>query len=388
MFAPLEAPMKDFAWGSIGAISAFRGQVLSSAIEAEQWFGGHPRSGTTIFQGARETDFSGWLEETGIEFPLLTKVLAAVQPLSIQVHPSEKQAKEGFAAEEKRVPLQVSELRNYSDAFAKPELVICLSPQFRALVGFITAGMLARRLLRWEKAGLDVSALHIVKRLLDLPLREGVEWALSGDSDVLQCVAGLSAWSFADLDPSMNGEVRDEHHVMSTLAAAHPGDPGILFGLLMHHISLAQGEALFVDAGVVHAYLDGMGLEVMLPSDNVVRAGLTTKYSDRDEFLSVASLEPISSPPFVVPQDHGDSLLYSDFPAGFRVYRLSQGAGLSLIDSHAIVFSDGARGKVSGAESSLDVTPGQVFFATASEAELRFEGAGALWIVCPEGKQP
>ena len=74
MFAPLEAPMKDFAWGSIGAISAFRGQVLSSAIEAEQWFGGHPRSGTTIFQGARETDFSGWLEETGIEFPLLTTV--------------------------------------------------------------------------------------------------------------------------------------------------------------------------------------------------------------------------------------------------------------------------------------------------------------------------
>jgi mannose-6-phosphate isomerase len=388
MFAPLEAPMKDFAWGSIGAISAFRGQVVSSAIEAEQWFGGHPRSGTRISRGARETGFSGWLDETGIEFPLLAKLLAAAQPLSIQVHPSDKQAREGFAAEEERVPSQVPETRNYSDPSAKPELIICLSPQFRALVGFITVEMLAERLVRWEKAGLDVFALRTAKKLLDLPLREGVEWALSGDSDVAWCVAGLSTWSLANLDPSMNGEVRDEHHVMSTLATAHPGDPGILFGLLMHHVSLAQGEALFVDAGVVHAYLEGMGLEVMLPSDNVIRAGLTTKYIDRDEFLSVASLEPISSPPFVVPQDHGDSSLYSGFPAGFRVYKLSQGGSLSLLESHAIVFSDGARGSVSGAESSVDVTPGQVFFVTASEAKMRFEGEGALWIVCPGGKQP
>jgi hypothetical protein len=143
---------------------------------------------------------------------------------------------------------------------------------------------------------------------------------------------------------------------LSTLATAHPGDPGILFGLLMHHVSLAQGEALFVDAGVVHAYLEGMGLEVMLPSDNVIRAGLTTKYIDRDEFLSVASLEPSSSPPFVVPQEHGDSLLYSGFPAGFRVYKLSQGGSLSLLESHAIVFSDGARGTVSYGLCALKVT--------------------------------
>ena len=387
MFAPLEAPMKDFAWGSIGAISAFRGRAASRALEAEQWFGGHPRSGTRIFQGVGETEFSGWLAEKGIDFPLLVKLLAASQPLSIQVHPSQTQAREGFFAEEQREPSQISAPRNYSDASAKPELIICLSASFTALVGFITTEMLAQRVSRWEAAGLDSSALRMVKRLLDQSLRERVEWLLSGDRDVVQCVAEVSAWSLSGLDASIRGEVLLEHRVMSALAAAHPGDSGILFGLLMHHVSLAQGEALFVDSGVVHAYLQGVGLEVMLPSDNVVRAGLTSKHIDRDEFLSLASLEPISSPPFVAPQDIGHSLLYAGFPAGFSVHKMTRGGHISLGGSFAIVLSDGACGKVSGGESSLDVTPGQVFFATASEAELRFEGEGTLWIVCTEGEE-
>jgi len=80
MFLPLDAPIKDFAWGSTGAISAFRALATSSAREAEQWFGGHPRGGTRIFQGVGETEFSGWLAKEKIEFPLLVKLLAATEP--------------------------------------------------------------------------------------------------------------------------------------------------------------------------------------------------------------------------------------------------------------------------------------------------------------------
>jgi len=387
MFLPLDAPIKDFAWGSTGAISAFRARATSSAREAEQWFGGHPRGGTRIFQGVGETEFSGWLAKEKIEFPLLVKLLAATEPLSIQVHPSSKQASDGFAAEEQRQALGGSKPRNYSDTSAKPELMISLSPQFTALVGFITPEMLAHRLSGWEKSGLEVAVSEILKRKLDLPLRAAIEWVLRGESDVLQCVWGLSAWSLGDLGPAASDEVHQEHHVMSSLATAHPGDAGILFGLLMHHVSLAEGEALFVDAGVVHAYLEGVGLEVMLPSDNVVRAGLTTKHVDREEFLSIANCDPISSPPFVVARDTGDALLYTDFPAGFSVNKVTGGGGLALVDSHAIVLSDGAHGRLSGAESEIDVTPGQVFFATAGEADLHFDGDGTLWIVCTEGNE-
>ena len=387
MFAPLEAPMKDFAWGSIGAISAFRGRANSRALEAEQWFGGHPRGNTRIVHGGREAEFRAWLAEEGIDFPLLVKLLAASQPLSIQVHPNGTQAREGFVAEEQRESSQISVPRNYSDASAKPELIICLSASFTALVGFVTTEILAQRVSRWEEAGLNSSALRMVKSLLDQPLRERVEWVLSGDSDVVQCVAEVSAWSLRGLDASISGEVLLEHRVMSALAAAHPGDAGILFGLLMHHVSLAQGEALFVDSGVVHAYLQGVGLEVMLPSDNVVRAGLTSKHIDRDEFLSLASLEPISSPPFVAPQDTGHSLLYAGFPAGFRVHKMTRGGLISLGGSFAIVLSDVAQGRLSGAESEIEVTPGQVFFATAGEADLHFDGDGTLWIVCTEGNE-
>jgi mannose-6-phosphate isomerase len=379
--------MKDFAWGSIGAISAFRGRANSRALEAEQWFGGHPRGNTRIVHGGREAEFRAWLAEEGIDFPLLVKLLAASQPLSIQVHPSQTQAREGFVAEEQRESSQISAPRNYSDASAKPELIICLSASFTALVGFITTEMLAQRVSRWEEAGLNSPALRMVKSLLDQPLRERVEWVLSGDSDVVQCVAEVSAWSSRGLDASISGEVLLEHRVMSALAAAHPGDAGILFGLLMHHVSLAQGEALFVDSGVVHAYLQGVGLEVMLPSDNVVRAGLTSKHIDRDEFLSLASLEPISSPPFVAPQDTGNSLLYAGFPAGFSVHKMTRGGLISLGGSFAIVLSDVAHGRLSGAESEIDVTPGQVFFATAGEADLHFDGDGTLWIVCTEGNE-
>jgi mannose-6-phosphate isomerase len=76
----------------------------------------------------------------------------------------------------------------------------------------------------------------------------------------------------------------------------YPGNGGVLVALLMHHVRLSPGQALFLGAGNAHAYLSGSGVEVMSSSDNVVRAAFTKKYVSVDEFLAVAHLAAIPSP--------------------------------------------------------------------------------------------
>jgi mannose-6-phosphate isomerase len=168
---------------------------------------------------------------------------------------------------------------------------------------------------------------------------------------------------------------------MASLASAHPSDKGLMFGLLMHHVALGHGEAVFVDAGVVHAYIQGFGLEVMLPSDNVVRAGLSAKHTDADEFLALATCKPVDRPPVVDPVDDGSVSHYSGFRAPFVVRRLTSGGSVLLGHTSAVIVSEDAQGEVSGAVSSHSATQGDVVFVSEDEQEISFRGEGSLWVV-------
>jgi mannose-6-phosphate isomerase len=91
----------------------------------------------------------------------------------------------------------------------------------------------------------------------------------------------------------------------NALAERYPEDPGVLVTLLLNHVVLAPGEAMFLGAGVVHAYTSGFGIEIMASSDNVVRAGLTPKHVDVQELLHIASFTPIP-PPLWAPTEVGE----------------------------------------------------------------------------------
>jgi mannose-6-phosphate isomerase len=316
----LRGAIRTYAWGSRTAIADFTGRPVPAAHpEAELWLGAHPgdpawlqteAGGHTLLDAVR-ADPEGQLGATvrarfGDVLPFLVKVLAADEPLSLQAHPSTEQAVEGYLREDRLgVPVN-SPIRNYRDRSHKPELLVALEP-FEALAGFRHS---ARSVAMMQ--ALSVSDLD---PFVDL---------LSDQSDADGLRALLTTWITApqpDLDvlvPAvLDGaihyvcsgatEFAAEAKTVMELGERYPGDAGVLASLLLNHVSLAPGEAIFLPAGNLHTYLRGMGVEVMANSDNVLRGGLTPKHVDVPELLRVLDFSPITEDA-LRPGTHRDGL--------------------------------------------------------------------------------
>ena len=219
------------------------------------------------------------VDEFGPRLPFLLKILAAERPLSLQVHPSLGQAKEGYAREEALGIGRSDPMRTYRDRQHKPEL-ICALTEFRTRSGFRPPQEAAAVL-----SSLDVAGLRpYVTRLRAGDLQD-VFWSLWALAPVEQ--ANLVA-SVATASVGRDGEVGDA----GRLAMAFPGDIGVVVALLLKPVTLAPGEALFAPAGRLHSYLGGVGVEIMANSDNVVRAGLTTKHVNLGELEAILHIRP------------------------------------------------------------------------------------------------
>ena len=387
MFYRLSSVIKDYAWGAPGAISSFLGEPAPKSPEAELWFGDHPLSGSTLQVDGEARDLRVWLSESQRSFPLLVKLLAASQPLSIQVHPGAQQAREGFEKEDARGIPRDADSRIYKDSSAKPELIVALSETFLALAGFVSHDVVTDRLNRWRDAGLKNTTVEILLQKNSGSTKACVEWVLGGGSDVEDCVEHLTTWAREEKSSPHKGVTTREKRLLRLLCEAHPRDSGLLFGLLMHHVRLGTGEALFVDAGEVHAYVEGFGLEVMLPSDNVVRAGLTTKPRDVGAFLALAKLDPVSGPTRVVPAVENSTSRYQDFPAPFIVTRIV-GDGLYDLEGHdAILVIESGLGRLSGSEGACEVRRGDVLYGTSEEGQFALSGNAVAWVAQPRSLQ-
>jgi mannose-6-phosphate isomerase len=227
-------------------------------------------------------------EESG-ELPYLLKLLAAAQPLSLQTHPDAQQARAGF------------ERGEYRDPNAKPELLCALTP-FDALCGFRAVADTVS-LLR------DINLGELARTLHD----DGLQ------STVTRLYRGDIAWR-AVID-----ECRTHHsaeaELASRLAEQYPDDPSVVVTLLLNRVKLAPGEALFLDAGNLHAYLNGVGVEVMGASDNVVRGGLTNKPVDVDELLRIVRFEVLNDPVLSPVQVRPGEWRYPTPDAPFELWR-------------------------------------------------------------------
>jgi mannose-6-phosphate isomerase len=259
------------------------------------WMGAHPLAPSHLRRGgvrlslaeviarAPEAELGPRsLAEHGPHLPFLLKVLAAETPLSLQAHPDSDQAKEGFAREEKAgIPLDAPH-RNYKDPYPKPELLCALTP-FDALCGFRPPD----------------EALAVLDALRE-PALAGVraQIALGGPDGLRQAftylvtlprqeAARLAAAAAAAAARAGQSPFDDAFGLTGRLAALYPGDAGVVVALLLRLVHLVPGEALFLNAGNMHAYLHGVGVEVMAASDNVLRGGLTPKHLDAPELLRV-----------------------------------------------------------------------------------------------------
>ena len=259
----LRGVVHHYDWGDQQTIPEFLGVEPDAKPWAELWFGTH-RSGPSLVKTSAGNQS---LEQYAGDLSFLVKIIAAAKPLSLQTHPTDEQAQLGYQQEnEIGVPLD-SPLRIYKDISAKPELLIAMSP-FEAICGFRSD---EENIELCKRFGWHVLGQH----LADDGLAECVRWALTTGPHSLP--EHMPAWA-------------------GRLANMYPGNGGILVALLMHHVKLQPGQALYLGAGNVHAYLGGTGLEVMASSDNVVRAAFTQKKVDIDEFLHVARMAPITTP--------------------------------------------------------------------------------------------
>lgn len=271
-----------YPWGAVDGLARLVGTRPTGGPEAELWVGAHPAApsrapdGRTLAEVVADDPPAVLGDEVAARFgdrlPFLLKVLAIGAPLSIQLHPSQVQAEAGFAREEAAgVPLDAPE-RTYRDRSAKPEVLVALEPTW-VLAGFRTGPDAAAHL---RTAGLDDLAAH-AEGAGDA--RGAFVALLSAHDRERRRLAAVAAGA----DPAASEELA----WVSRLAGHHPGDPTALAPLVLDLRRLDTGDAVYLPAGVPHAYLCGAGVELMGASDNVVRGGLTTKHVDAAELVAV-----------------------------------------------------------------------------------------------------
>lgn len=305
----LEGRVQHYAWGSASAIPRFLGRPEDGAPWAEVWYGAHPLSPSSVAGGMSldaliAADPRGALGD-GVSrafedrLPYLLKVIAPERPLSLQVHPTREHAAESFAAENAAGLALDSAQRNYRDDNHKPEMLVALT-QFTAVCGFRTPRR-AAAILEGLGTGLT-DRLHslLVRNPTAHGMRAAFRTLVSSSMRPSACaVEEVVAACRSRLESGASPSPRIDRTVL-LLAEHHPGDPGVVAALLLNPVTLQPGEAMFVPAGVLHAYLHGVGVEIMAASDNVLRAGLTPKRVDADEMLqcvSVAAAPPLRVAP-------------------------------------------------------------------------------------------
>lgn len=372
--------IRPYAWGSTTAIPALLGVEPSGEPQAEMWMGAHPGAPSRLDRGAGETTLPAVIDadperelgaaavaKFGPRLPFLLKLLAAGSPLSLQVHPDLAQARAGFADEEARgVPIDAGH-RNYKDPNHKPELICALTP-FSGLCGF-------RRPLE-AAALLDGLGVDSLKPYVDLlhahpeeaALREMLTAVLGGDrAEMARTVNEVAAAA---------ERLGGPYEPYASLVHEYPGDPGVIAAMLLNHVELQPGEAMFLGAGVPHAYLDGLGVELLANSDNVLRAGLTPKHVDVPELLRVVRFES-GDPALLRPEGDAEEV-YETPTDEFRLSRfaLAPGGEPRVLPSGAPQILLCTAGSPKAGE--LTLAPGESVFVPAGEKS-ELSGIGTVF---------
>lgn len=285
----LKNQIQNYAWGSREILGRMRGvPVPTEQPEAEVWVGAHPAAPSRATVDGAESPLNELIVEnpsrflrpdrTSDWFPFLFKILAIDAPLSIQVHPTPEQAIAGFEDEQARGIAIDAPYRNYKDRYSKPETVIALSPM-RVLTGVRPVEQLKTLAAAFGAAWLAERAELSPKQLLTEIIRLPEETASAAVQHLVDTAPGLLGAS--------NDVVADAAELVRIGDGKYPGDRGLLVAFVMNLVHLAPGESAFTPDGQVHAYVSGTAIELMNPSDNVMRAGLTAKHIDTEELIKV-----------------------------------------------------------------------------------------------------
>ena len=389
----LNNSIRDYAWGSKTLIAGFLGRPPSGAPEAEMWIGAHPGapSEALLDSGHRrldkliEADPEALLGPDshaafGSTLPFLMKVLAAESALSLQVHPTREQAASGFAAEDALGVPKDAQTRNYKDRNHKPEMILALT-DFEALCGFRSATD--------TKAIFDTLVTFFKETGAEIPkVLQQASSTLSGadePSAIRQTFTGLirggdEVSCAVDAVAALLGSTIPESPYTAALKTAlelsegYPGDPGVLISLMLNRVSLRPNEAMYLPAGNIHAYLHGLGIEVMASSDNVLRGGLTAKHIDIEELLRTVNFMPLPVPRLAATSPAEGHLIWQPPFDEFQLQRIELEPGAPSMDLPAglpvLVLVASGSGLLDTRLQALELEKGESAFAGANESPI------------------
>jgi mannose-6-phosphate isomerase len=281
-------PVMDYAWGTKDFIPNLLGVKPTGRPQAELWMGAHPKAPSIVLAERIEIPLDKFVEQNREEalgpdasydtLPFLLKILSAAQPLSIQAYPNKEQAERGFDRENKRSTPLDSPLRSYKDSNHKPELV-CALTHFNAMVGFRSTANVIQELSRYCPKTL-CHELELLEENEDMSAF--FESIMTLGEKNRRMVLDEAAANASRIEGTIS-------HWIMRLREIYPNDIGVLAPAYLNLIELKPGQAIFLEAGLLHAYLDGTIIELMASSDNMVRGGLTGKHVDVPEFLNIVN---------------------------------------------------------------------------------------------------
>jgi mannose-6-phosphate isomerase len=383
----LDNPIRDYAWGSPTAIPGLLGLAPSGRPAAELWIGAHPDSPSSSLAHADQPGLDaliaadpagllgpGTVARFGDRLPFLLKLLAAERALSIQVHPNRRQAEAGFAAEEAAGIDRSSPERNYRDANHKPEMAYAIT-EFEAFCGFrpeagtadLFGALAVPELEPYRELLADANGLRAVfTTLLTLtgPARHRlVESVLAGCRRLAEAGGRWAAEARA-----------------SVLAAEDfPDDIGPVLALLLNYVRLAPGEAIFLGAGNVHAYLRGVCVELLANSDNVLRCGLTPKHIDVPELVRITDFAPLAEPRYRPTEETADRVHFRLPVPDFELSVCRTAAELAA-DRPWLVLAGERPVTLVEPAAGLRLEPWHAAFVPAGSPACRAESSGRMFL--------
>jgi mannose-6-phosphate isomerase len=381
----LTSAVRFYPWGSRTVIPEMLG--LPSPADrpyAELWMGAHPDEPSLLADGvaldaAITADPDRLLgpdvvARFGPRLPFLLKVLAAETPLSLQAHPSTEQAEVGFAAEEAAGIPREDPRRTFKDPFHKPELLLALTT-FEALCGFRPVEESLHCLAKLQVPELKPTIAALARGGLRAALPQLL--ALGGEerSELVRAVAARAASFVAAHDP----EFINTYRWAAALAETYPGDPGVVISLMCNHLKLSPGEAVYLPAGNLHAYLSGAGVELMASSDNVLRGGLTAKHVDLAALMGVLDFTD-GRIPVLHPVLGPGGLRYPVPVEDFDLTRCQLDAGSGTLSTRGpqVLLCTEGRATLASADGELVLEQGQSAFVPAG-APLTARGPAVLY---------
>ncbi|GAA4740294.1 mannose-6-phosphate isomerase, class I [Nocardioides endophyticus] len=395
---------RDYAWGSTNLIPRFLGTPADGRPQAELWVGAHPADPARLPDGTRLDDHirdhaestlgDHALETFGPRLPYLVKALAAAEPLSLQVHPTSQRARIGFELENQAGIAVGSPERSYQDCFHKPEMIVAIT-RFEGMAGFRDVEKTAQILRLLEHPWADRVAKDLDTAPAYQALHSVVSEILDQSGDGLRQLVGEVAEAAAAAEQRGHQAFRTSGRMYldrasverestrlfaqtASLAHKYPADPGVLVTLLLNHVVLSPGEAMFLDAGVVHAYSSGFGVEIMASSDNVVRAGLTPKHVDVPELLRIANFTPMPAPLWEPTAVSSNTLTYRPPVAEFALTIAREpGDRLPPEGPRTLLCLEGEL-VVTSAHARHELRRGQTLFVSHSDGAIALEGEGTL----------